>query len=115
MMGLALQIVSEMFEECDTALRESVRRRANWWVRDRGERSVLTSLGTVTFTHTRFQHKTTGETAYLLDRAMGLNPHARLSPDARESLLREAARGSYQKAGELSGGEGESLPIWIPK
>ena len=128
-----------------------MRRQANWRVKDRGERSVLTSLGTVTFTHTRFQHKTTGETAYLLDRAMGLNPHARLSPDARESLLREATRGSYQKAGELSGGdgsvsrqtvmrhvhglsfpvpkkeepvekrrvrspgEGESLPIWIPK
>lgn len=53
-----------------------------------------------------FQHKTIGETAYLLDRAMGAGPHTRLSPDAVACLLEEAAQGSYEKAGRLSGGEG---------
>lgn len=37
---------------------------------------------------------------------MGLGPHTRLSRDAEVCLLEEAAQGSYEKAGRLSGGEG---------
>ena len=35
-----------------------------------------------------------------------MSPHARLSEDAKASLLEEAAQSSYEKASQLSGGEG---------
>lgn len=107
MLEWGCQIVSEMVEECNTMLEDSVKRRIHWQIKDRCEKHLLTSLGTISFTHTRFEHKTTGETAYLLDRILGLSPHARLSKDAKASLLEEAAQSSYEKAGRLSGGEGQ--------
>lgn len=103
---LGRQILCETIEGYNDMLEDSTRRRVNWVIKDRGEKSLLTTLGPIHFTHTRFQHKTTKETAYLLDRAMGLEPHVRLSPDAKARLLEGAAQGSYQKAGELSGGLG---------
>ena len=42
----------------------------------------------------------TKQTAYLLDRIMGITPYTRLSEEIKESLLLEAAQSSYQKAGE---------------
>lgn len=106
MLGLGCQILSEMMEECNTMLEDSVKRRIHWQIKDRSEKHLLTSLGTISFTHTRFEHKTTGEMAYLLDRILGLSPHTRLSEDAKASILEEAAQSSYEKASQLSGGEG---------
>ena len=106
MLELGCQILSEIVEECNTMLEDSVKRKLHWQIKDRSEKHLLTSLGTISFTHTRFEHKTTGETAYLLDRILGLSPHARLSEDAKASLLEEAAQSSYEKASQLSGGEG---------
>lgn len=106
MLELGCQILSEIVEECNTMLEDSVKRKLHWQIKDRSEKHLLTSLGTISFTHTRFEHKTIGETAYLLDRILGLSPHARLSEDAKASLLEEAAQSSYEKASQLSGGEG---------
>ena len=106
MLELGCQILSEIVEECNTMLEDSVKRKLHWQIKDRSEKHLLTSLGSISFTHTRFEHKTTGETAYLLDRILGLSPHARLSEDAKASLLEEAAQSSYEKASQLSGGDG---------
>lgn len=106
MLELGCQILSEIVEECNTMLEDSVKRKFHWQIKDRSEKHLLTSLGSISFTHTRFEHKTTGETAYLLDRILGLSPHARLSEDVKASLLEEAAQSSYEKASQLSGGEG---------
>ena len=107
MQELGCQILSEMVEECNTMLEDSVKRKIHWQIKDRSKKQLLTSLGTISFPHTRFEHKTTGETAYLLDRLLGLSPHTRLSEDAKVSILEEAAQSSYEKAGRLSGGEGQ--------
>lgn len=106
MLELGCRILFEMVEECNTMLEDSVKCKIHWQIKDRSEKHLLTFLGTISFPHTRFEHKTTGETAYLLDRILGLSPHARLSEDAKASLLEEAAQSSYEKASRLSGGEG---------
>lgn len=105
MFELGCQIISEMLEECNTMLEDSMKRRAFWQIKDRCEKHLLTCLGTVAFTHTRFQNKTTKKTSYLLDRIMGIEPHTRLSPDVETYLLEEAAQSSYEKAGHLAGEE----------
>lgn len=74
MLELGCQILSEMVGECNTMLEDSVKRRIHWQIKDRCEKHLLISLGTISFTHTRFEHKTTGEKAYLLDRILGLSP-----------------------------------------
>lgn len=61
---------------------------------------LLIVLGPVVSTHTRFQHKTTKKTTYLLDQMMGITPHTRLREDVCEQLILETAQSSYQKAGE---------------
>lgn len=106
MLEIGCLILSEIFGECNTILEESAKRREHWRIKDRSKKQLLTSLGMISFTHTRFEHKITGETAYLLDRMMGLEPHTRLSPDAEICMLEEAAQSSYEKAGRLSRGEG---------
>ena len=47
--------------------------------------------------------KETGETAYLLDDTMRLEPHVRLSEDVVEKILEKAAEESYRKAGKELG------------
>lgn len=106
LLELGRQFLSEILGECNTMLEASVKRRESWHIKDRSEKHLLTSLGEISYIHTRFQEKATGESAYLLDRIMGLPPHTRLSPDAEVCLLEEAAQSSYEKAGRLSGGEG---------
>lgn len=92
--------ISFMLEEYNTLLEESMKRQMHWQIKDRATKSILTSAGTVTFTHTRFKNKETGETAYLLDRLMGWESHARISGDAKARILGEAVQSSYEKAGK---------------
>ena len=58
LMEFGYQIVSEMLEECNTMLEESRKRRMNWQIKDCEKKSLLTSMGVVVYTHTRFSHKT---------------------------------------------------------
>lgn len=97
---LGCHIVSETLEECNLMLEESIKRRIYWHIKDRTERTLLTSIGMVRFTHTRYTHKETKESAYLLDRILGLSAHTRLSMDAKACILEEAAQSNYRKAGE---------------
>lgn len=99
---IACQFLSELLEEGNTLLEESVKRRISWQIKDRCTRNILTPLGTVSFTHTRFKNKQTGETAYLLDRAIGWEAHARISDGVKAALLRGAVQGSYERAGKTA-------------
>ncbi len=99
-LGMACHLVSEWLEECNTLLENSMKRRLHWQIKDRGQKTILTPLGSITFTHTRFIHKETGETAYLLDRLLGWGAHARMSGGVEAGILEEAAQGSYEKAGQ---------------
>lgn len=99
---VACHFASELLEEGNTLLEESLKRRMSWQIKDRGEKNILTPMGTVGFTHTRFKNKETGETAYLLDRAIGWEPHMRTSDGLKAAALKGAAQCSYEKAGEAS-------------
>ena len=89
-----------LLEECNILLENSLKRRLYWQVKDRSQKSILTPVGNITFTRTRFIHKETGETAYLLDRILGWEPHTRISDGVKAGMLEAAAQGSYEKAGE---------------
>lgn len=96
----ACYFICGWLEECNTFLENSLKRRLYWQVKDRGQKNILTPVGSITFTRTRFINKETGETAYLLDRILGWEPHTRISDGVSAGMLEAAAQGSYEKAGE---------------
>lgn len=98
--NLGLNIIAEELELYDEILRDSGIRKKDWCIVRRDETSLLTSLGTVTYHKTLFKHKRTGKYAYLLDQAMGLEKHARMTEDAEARILEEAVESSYRKGGE---------------
>lgn len=100
---LGCTIIAETLEECNTLLEDSGKRRLSWYIKDRGEKNLLTGLGIVSFTRTRFENKETKETAYLLDRILGLTAHMRISKEAQACLIEEAIKSSYEKAGQEIG------------
>src|SRR5699024_2820247 len=99
-LALGCHIVAETLEECNLMLEESIKGRIYGNIRDRTERTVMNSNDMVRFSHTRYTHKETKESAYLLDRILGLSAHTRLSMDAKACILEEAAQSRYRKAGE---------------
>lgn len=99
-LSMACIVISEWLEEFNTLLENSPKRCLHWQVKDRSQKNILTPLGNITFFHTRFIHKETQETAYLLDRILGWKPHRRISDGVKANLLEVAAQNSYEKAGE---------------
>jgi len=99
MLYFACHIIPGVLEECNALLEESLKRGMHWHVKDHGIKSIMPAVGMLYFTRTRFKNKETKETAYLLDRVLGLLPHARMSDGVKAALLREAVQTGYEKAG----------------
>lgn len=99
MLDFGCHIVSELLEECNTLIEESLKRIMHWQIKDRGQKTIMSPVGMLSFTHTRFTSKETKETAYLLDRILGLEPHARMTDEIKANLLEEAIQTSYEKVG----------------
>lgn len=98
--NLGLNIIAEELELHDEILRGSSARKKDWHIVRKDGASLLTSLGTVEYHKTLFRHKRTGKYAYLLDQAMDLGKHARMTEDAEARMLEEAVESSYRKGGE---------------
>ena len=98
--ALGLDIIKETLEDCNQMLRDSTKRKRSWEVVRTDRKKLTTYLGTVCFEKTLFRNKQTRESAYLLDRIMGVESHERLTEDAEAKLLEEAVQTSYRKAGE---------------
>ena len=95
-----LKIIQECLEDIDQMIRDSVKRKIHWYIDRKEKKTLITSLGTVTYTKTLFKNKETGERVYLLDRVMGFEDHKRMSEDAEARLLAEAVQTSYRRGGE---------------
>lgn len=97
---LALDILTETFEDYDNALRRSGKRKRMWQIVRRDKKSLITSIGEVTFRKTLFKNKKTNKSEYLLDKIMGLDSHERITEDATVKMLEEAMESSYRKGRE---------------
>lgn len=98
--NLGLSIIAEELEMYDEYLRKSDKRKQEWDIVKKDETTLLTSLGNVTYKKTLFQNKQTGEREYLLDRAMHLKKHTRMTEDAEARMLEEVVQNSYRKGEE---------------
>lgn len=96
----ALDFIGDTFTACNDLLRESSVRKASWEVVRTDEKNLITSIGNVKYEKTLFRNKKTGEGKYLVDEALGLDPHVRISEDAAAMMLEESVQTSYRKGGE---------------
>lgn len=97
---LGQEIIKETLEEFDSIIKESPERKEKWYVDRTSEKSLVTSLGAVTYKKTLFKNKETGECKYLLDKIMKLEPHTRITTDAVERVLTESVQTSYRRGGD---------------
>ena len=99
MLEFGLRLIAEEWERYDTFLCENKQFRADWYIVRKEEATLLTSIGILRYHKTLFRNKKTGAYEYFLDRAMGLEKHARLTEDAEAAILKEAVQTTYEKAG----------------
>lgn len=99
---LGIMLIQETLEEMDRMICDSGKRRLEWSVEQHNRKSLLTSLGNVTFRKTLFENKKTGEMCYLLDQILGLEKGDRITEDAEASMLEEAVQTSYRRGGEAA-------------
>lgn len=96
----AQDFIGEVFTSCNDILRESPVRRATWEVVRTDEKTLITSVGSVRYEKTLFKNKKSGERRYLVDTAMGIDSHERISEDAVAQMLEESVQTCYRKGGE---------------
>ena len=97
---LGCRLIAEELKMYDDWLRGSALRKRYYEIVRRDETSLLTSIGTVRYKKTLFKDKTSSERVYLLDKAMQLAPHTRISEDGKARILEEAVQSSYRRGGE---------------
>ena len=94
-------LLSQMIERLDESLFRS-RQDRQWVVVRRDRRVLTTAFGELSFTRRYYRHKTTGEYAYLLDKYLGIQTHAKVNGDVRNNAVAHAASFSYSKSARLS-------------
>lgn len=94
---LGKQIIKEAFEELNTEIIKSPKRKQKWHVERYDNKDFLTIFGKATFKKTLFKNKSSGEMTYLFDSLLGLKDNERIAEDVKANMLQEAAQTSYRK------------------
>ena len=80
----------------------STERKKEWYSNRHDEKDYFTTAGKITFTKTLYTNKKTGESRYLIDDVLGIDPYERLSDNTKVKIIDEATQTSYRKAGEVA-------------
>ena len=103
---LGRNLIRETLENLNELLRTSPDRKENWHIEHKSDvRSIVTSLGNVTYQRSLFMHKKTKERVYGVDEAIGLQKHVKVTREVKAKILEEATESSYRKGGEVLGFE----------
>ncbi len=96
----AADFIGMVLTSVDEAVCDSGARKKNYNMQRHEDRTLITTVGDVTFTHTLFKNRSNGKHLHLLDEMIGLPPHERFSEQAEAKLLSEAEVHSYQHAAD---------------
>lgn len=96
----AAEFMSMVFSDMNERLCESSQRKAEFNIQRQDPRTLITTVGDVSFPHTLFFDKSQKKCRYLLDELLGLPGRERFSTLAEGKLLYEAEVHSYQHAAE---------------
>lgn len=96
----AAEFLSMTLTQADAMICGSGLRKKGYNIHKHDSRTLITTVGDVTFTHTLFKSRENGSFRYLLDDVMRLPGHERFSEHAEAKLLSEAEAHSYQHAAD---------------
>ena len=99
---LLTQLIPSILSKMDDTIAEDPKRRKDWKILRTDERALVTVFGELRFRRRYYQHRITGETAYLLDKELGLAAHVKVSGDVRHAAVFAAESSSYSKSGHVA-------------
>ena len=115
---MGCRLVSEIYERIDEEIFKSSHRKEKYYVEKKNmPRTIIDSMGTLTFKRRGYVSRDTGEYTYLLDIVVGIDNCQKVSLAAVANALEEAVESSYAKGGEkvnpLDNVSKESVKEWI--
>ncbi len=96
----AAGLLSETLTEADRMIRDSGQRKENYTVQRQVSRSLISVVGDLSFRHTCYRDRRTGQYRFLLDELLRLPNRERMTSLAEAKLLDEAEVYSYQHAAD---------------
>lgn len=94
----ARQFLVATLEDLDEEISKDSYRQIHYNVQRHDSRTLITTVGDVTFRRRLYRERKSGKYRYLLDEMMKLDPHERFSEAAEAAVLREAVKTSYREA-----------------
>ena len=100
---LQRKIVEETIEDYDDLIRKSITRKEKWSIIRSGDKgSFMSTCGEIVYSKTYYISKELKGSAYLVDRFIGITPHARISDDVVINIIENAIDTSYNSSGKLA-------------
>ena len=96
---MAADFIGLALTNADQLIRDSGMRKGGYTVQRKRQRTLISIVGDITFTHTLYKDQT-GKSRCLLDELMHLPDRERFTAAAEAKLLNEAEAHSYQHAAE---------------
>src|SRR5690554_3186753 len=98
---IGVMIVKEALEMLDEVIRESSKRKREYYIQRRNDRKTLiTKFGEVKYERTYYKSKKDGSYRYLSDELVGIYPYERMDLSYESELIEEAIETSYEKSGK---------------
>ncbi len=98
---LGTGLLGELYELLDEEIRKSISRKKHWNIEHRNqEKTLLDTMGKVTFNRTGYYNKHTNEYVYLLDKVLGFESAQRITLRSVAKALEETIDSSYSKGGK---------------
>ena len=105
---MAADFIGLTLSNADSLIRESGRRKGSYIVQRSRKRTLISSVGDITFTHTLYKDQE-GRCRCLLDELIRLPDRERFTPSAEAKVLNEAEVHSYQHAAEAIKINGQTI------
>ena len=105
---MAADFIGLTLSNADSLIRESGRRKESYTVQRSRKRTLISSVGDITFTHTLYKDQE-GRCRCLLDKLIRLPDRERFTPSAEAKVLNEAEVHSYQHAAEAIKINGQTI------
>lgn len=96
--AFAAEFLGEVLSSVNKCISESDWRKGRYTIARNDKRTVISSVGDVTFDCTYFRNSETGSYSYLVEELIGLSKNERFTEEAEVMLLTEALKTSYQEA-----------------
>lgn len=94
----ARQFLVATLEDLDDEISKDSYRQIHYNVQRHDNRTIITTVGDVTFNRRLYRERKSGKYRHLLDEVMKLEPHERFSEAAEAAMLGEAVKTSYHEA-----------------